>query len=208
MGGPTLSPLSQMALQVWEWCQLQRISPHAEHLPGNENVLADWESWHTCDSSDWKLLPLVFKPLNSLLGPFSVDLFASRINNQLPVYYSWKPDPLAKAVDAFSAPWSTEHPYLFPPFNLIRRALAKIQAEAVNCASLIAPAWPAQGWYPQLLEMLMKEPILRRSSTRPSIIPSPTDSRRENDVDCLAHLQEVYTQQNFSGRVADILLQS
>ena len=64
IGGPTLSPLSQMALKVWEWCQLQRISPHAKHLPSKENVLADWESWHTCDSSDWKL-PLVFKSLQN-----------------------------------------------------------------------------------------------------------------------------------------------
>ena len=38
---PSLSPLSQMALQVWEWCQAQRISLHAKHLPGKENVLTD-----------------------------------------------------------------------------------------------------------------------------------------------------------------------
>jgi len=89
MGGPILSPLSQMAQQLWRWCLTCKISPHAEHLPGKENTLADWESRHTYDSSDWKLLPLVFRSLNSLLGPFSVDLFASRTNNQLPVYFSW-----------------------------------------------------------------------------------------------------------------------
>jgi len=38
------------------------IAEDAKHLPGKENVLADWESRHTCDSSDWKLLPLVPSP--------------------------------------------------------------------------------------------------------------------------------------------------
>jgi len=55
------------------------------------------------------------------------------------------PDPIAKAIDAFSVPWSKEHPYPFAPFNLIGRALSKIQAETVSYACLIAPAWPAQG---------------------------------------------------------------
>ena len=166
-----------MAQQLWGWCLTRKISPHAEHLPGKENTLADWESRHTYDSSNWKLLPLVFRSLNSLLGPFSVDLFASRTNNQLPVYFSWKPDPQAKAVDVFSVPWSMKNPYLFPPFNLIGRALSKIQEEALHCACLIAPAWPAQGWYPQLLEMLVKEPILLLSEEDllldPQLSPHP-----------------------------------
>jgi len=34
-------------------------------------------------------------------GPFSVDLFAARNNTQLPLYYSFRPDPGALAVDAF-----------------------------------------------------------------------------------------------------------
>ena len=36
-----------------------------------------------------------------------VDLFASRINNQLSNYVSWHPDPNASAVDAFSCEWNS-----------------------------------------------------------------------------------------------------
>ena len=122
MGGPTLSPLCCLALEIWEWCQARNITPHAEYLPGVDNVSADWESRHHMDSSDWQLLPSVFQSLNSQLGSFSVDLFSSRTNAQLPRYYSWKSDPAAIAVDAFSVPWAPEQPYLFPPFNLIGRA--------------------------------------------------------------------------------------
>ena len=89
-----------------------------------------------------------------------MDLFASRTNHQLPEYCSWRPDPAARTVDAFSIPWSPERPYLFPPFSLVGRALAKIQGEAVTFACLIAPAWPAQTWYPQLLNMLVRNPIM------------------------------------------------
>ena len=50
---------------------------------------------------------------------------------------SWKPDPAAKVVDAFSVSWAQDKPYLFPPFNLIGRALTKIQTEAVEYACII-----------------------------------------------------------------------
>ena len=155
-----MSQLCCLVLQIWEWCQACNITLHVEYLPGKDNTKADWESRHQKDSSNWKLLPSVFRSLNSLLGPFTIDLFASRTNAQLPQYYSWKPDPAARAVDAFSVPWVQAKPYLFPPFNLIGRALTKIQIEAIEFACLIASAWPAQVWYPQLLKLLVRAPIL------------------------------------------------
>ena len=106
MGEATQSPLCLLALQIWEWCQSRKITPHAEYLPGRDNTEADWESRHHQDSSDWQLLPSVFRALNKALGPFNVDLFASRTNAQLEQYYSWKPDPAAKVVDAFSVSWA------------------------------------------------------------------------------------------------------
>ena len=160
MGGPSLSLLCQLALEIWNWCLARQITLHAEYLPGTENTIADWESRHHQDSSNWELCPSVFEVLNCLLGPFSVDLFASRTNYQLPVYCSWKPDPGALAVDAFSISWAREIPYLFPPFCLVGRALSKIQRETISCACLVAPAWPTQAWYPQLLAMLVDLPVL------------------------------------------------
>ena len=132
----------------------------AEYLPGVENVVADWESRHHNDSSNWQLSPAVFDAVSQLLGPFSIDLFASRINHQLPIYCSWRPDPGAISVDAFTMSWRDQSPYLFPPFCLIGKALLRIQRESVNQACLIAPAWPGQMWYSQLLTMLAGYPIL------------------------------------------------
>ena len=104
MGGPHSDRLSRLAMEVWGWCLQRNIVIHAEHLPGKENVQADWESRHMSDSSDWRLDREVFETLEQLFGPFSVDLFASRTNYQLPIYCSWRPDPTAWAVDALSIP--------------------------------------------------------------------------------------------------------
>ena len=34
------------------------------------------------------------------------DLFATRLNHQLPLYVSWQPDPFAMATDAFQVRWT------------------------------------------------------------------------------------------------------
>ena len=159
MGSPTRSHLCLLSLEIWEWSLEHHIMPHAEYLAGKDNIIADWESRHH-DSSDWQLLPSVFEAINNLLGLFTIDLFASRTNAQLPVYYSWKPDPQARMVDAFSISWLQECPYMFPPFSMIGKTLMKICQEELKFACLIAPAWPAQVWYPQLLKMLVRNPVL------------------------------------------------
>ena len=159
MGGTHSSSLSNLAVEVWKWCIATSIRIHAEHLPGKEHVQADWQSRHCRDSSDWKLDEEVFAKLDEVMGPFSIDLFASRTNKQLPVYCSWKPDPSACAVDALSFPWTNHYPYLFPPFTMINRCLEKIMREEVD-AVMIAPIWQNQVWYPGLLKVLISEPIL------------------------------------------------
>lgn len=119
MGATHSQDLSDLAVEIWRWCIGWKIFIHAKHLPGKENVQGDWESRHVHDSSDWRLNRQIFLELECQLGPFSIDLFASRTNTQLESYCSWKPDPYTVAVDALSIPWTNHFPYLFPPFALI-----------------------------------------------------------------------------------------
>ena len=211
MGSPTRSQLCLLALEIWEWCLLRQISPHAEYLAGKDNVLADWESCHH-DSSDWQLLPSVFEAINHLLGPFTIDLFASRTNAQLPVYCSWRPDPQARVVDAFSITWSQDQPYLFPPFNLIGKALTKIRIEEVDFACLIAPAWPAQVWYSQVLRMLVGNPVLLPMEQdlllSPVLSPHPLILENRMFLTAWPVSGRVSRHRVFSERVTELLLQS
>ena len=90
-----------------------------------------------------------------------VDLFASFQNSQLEVFYSWKADPQANAVDAFVQNWSNHRLYCFPPFALIGRwCLQKIRSDNIQLAFLIAPTWPAQTCYPLLLSMLINHSLI------------------------------------------------
>ena len=102
MGGTKSPVLARLAIDLWEWCLQQKIHVKVQYLPGVLNIRADRESRVMLDLHDWKLDPLVFAELNQLCGPLEVDLFASRLSTKLPRFYSWRPDPQAEAVDAFS----------------------------------------------------------------------------------------------------------
>ena len=51
MGGTHSTVLSDLAVQVWNWCIKRNIHIHVEHLPKVENIRADWESCHMKDAS-------------------------------------------------------------------------------------------------------------------------------------------------------------
>ena len=43
--------------------------------------------------------------------------FASQLNAKVKKFVSWRPDPEACAVDAFTFDWGTQLNYAFPPFS-------------------------------------------------------------------------------------------
>ena len=77
----------------------------------------------------------------------------------------------SSGVDSLSQPWSKLHPYAFPLFALIGRCLQKVWDEKLDYLLLIALVWPAQSWYPLLLEMLVE--ILRVLPQQSDILLNP-----------------------------------
>ena len=109
------------------------VSSEAEHLPGMYNTIADEESRVIKDRSDWMLNTKVFQAIQRQMGPLSVDLFASRPTTQLPNFFSWRPDPEAKACNAFFQDWRNIQglPYANPPWSLVGKVVNKaIQQKA------------------------------------------------------------------------------
>ena len=92
LGGTHFLVLSNLALALWEWALSRNILLSAEHLSGSLNDTADWQSRHFNDSSNWRLCPQVFRALMQIRGPCAKDLFADRLNAQLPQFFSWRPD--------------------------------------------------------------------------------------------------------------------
>ena len=172
--GSTKSRCNDITREIWLWCLAHRLFIMAVHIPGIKNVEADVESRRDSKSPEWMLNRDLFKELEDMLGPFEVDMFATRINAQKSKFVSWKPDPDAWAIDAFMCEWKYDGIYCFPPFILISRLLTKVEAENATVV-LIAPLWRNQVWFPKLLRMLVNYPILL--PMRENILTHPTLER-------------------------------
>ncbi|KAJ8914161.1 hypothetical protein NQ315_016240 [Exocentrus adspersus] len=117
---------------------------------------------HNMRYSAYMLLPSntasAFDYVTEILGTPEIDLFASKDNHKCHRYISWRRDPYAIAVDAFTICWRGYFFYAFPPFSLILRVLQKIindKAEGI----LIEPLWQAQPWYPLFNKLIIKGPL-------------------------------------------------
>ena len=93
--------LDDIASDIWQWVAERQIWISAAHIPGSEYVIANKNSRIFEWSSEWKLTEDMFKQIVTSFGRPDIDLFASRINHQLPNYLSWIPNPGAQAADAF-----------------------------------------------------------------------------------------------------------
>lgn len=158
MGGIKSPECNDISKEIWHWCQERNIWITAEYIPGSENV-ADFESRNYKENTEWKLDSSIVSKIFDIWGTPEIDMFASRLNNQLARFVSWHPDPEAEIINAFSCDWSQYYFYAFPCFSLIPRCLAKLQHDRGNCI-LIAPVWTTQSWFPMLMEMMTDTPIL------------------------------------------------
>ena len=61
--------------------------------------------------------------------------------------------------------------YAFPPFCLIGRVLKKVQLDQATLI-VVTPEWQTQSWYPQLLQMSIKNLLLLPSISNLSIGPN------------------------------------
>ena len=133
------------------------ITISAVHLAGILNSRADFlsrlESTH-----EWKLHSNLFRQLDQLWGPHTVDRFAASHNAQLEVFNSLYWDPKTSAIDTMAQNWVGENNFVNPPFCLTPRILQLVEKQGVM-ATLIAPWWPAQPWFCQLLEMCIATPF-------------------------------------------------
>lgn len=151
--GGRKSELDQIARDIWFWCIERNIHLSAAHVPGTENLEADEESRTINNDTEWTLKSDIFAEILLLFPEITVDLFASRLNNQVTKYVSRRPDPKAFAIDAFSLTWSRDLYFIFPPFSLLARILQKVEEDKTE-AVLLAPVWPTQSWWPSLLHLI------------------------------------------------------
>ena len=116
-----------VAKAIWEWTIPRNVWLSAAYIPGSQNKIADFKSRHFDENTEWSLSPVLFARLSHVFYIPWVELFASRLNRQVDLFVSWKPEPEAWAVDAFSIAWRDIKFYAFPPFSVLSRVLSKIK---------------------------------------------------------------------------------
>jgi hypothetical protein len=165
MGGIKSYLCDAIARELWAWAIERNLWISSTHIPGHENTEADRESRLGADDKEWELNSEVLQSIFDLWGIPEIDLFASRVNHKVPVYVSWKPDPNACHIDAFSMSWSSKYTYAFPPFSTVGKVIQKT-AQDGNEMLLIVPEWPTAAWFSMLATLLVDCPVRLPRMTR------------------------------------------
>lgn len=177
LGGPS-GELSKLAQSLWALTYELNIKLTAKHLAGYLNVTADRLS-RDMTSLEWKLHPKLFRYIDGLFGPHTIDRFASYRTTQLKRYNSRWWDPESEAVDAMAQNWRGENNFINAPFKLLPQILDKIETEKAT-ATIIAPAWKGQHWYNRLCRMTTHTPLLIPNNPHTMIRLGPTPEPLKN----------------------------
>lgn len=112
------------SLDIWDLCAPHNIWLLESHIPGVDNLEADYFSCVSLDLHDYSLNQSVFNNICSQLATTGTrgDLFASCITRKPPTYVSWFLDPYAWRVNACSLQWY-KIMYIFLPIYLIARTI-------------------------------------------------------------------------------------
>lgn len=147
MGGIQFLHLNEIAQKIWRWCEMRQVFVFASYIKSSQNVDADSESRKLNIDTEWALSSQAFEKIVATFGDPEIDLFASRVNAKCIRYVSWKRDPYAYNVDAFTISWHNFFFYAFPPFAVILKVLQKIIGDRAT-GIVVVPYWESQPWYP------------------------------------------------------------
>ena len=207
-GGTVSRSLCLLTSRLLRWTESFDVHLDARYLPGESNVLADVLSRRgQVVGTEWSLHPQVARALLCAWGYPSIDLFATCLKAKLPLYCSLVPDPQAVFEDAFHHPWDDLDLYVFPPFALVGRVIARIQQ-----SSRVAMTGRAS---------LAREGVVRRhaastDSTTPGSallgqaasatpLQSVPSRRPRAEASRVETLKRHYRKSGFSGRAARVL---
>jgi len=157
-GGTKSRSLTQLSTEMLLWAEKANIVVQVKHVPGQLNVLADLLSRKDqVLPTEWSLHPEVALKIWKLWGKPHIDLFATHLNAKCVTFVAPVHLPGAWDIDAMSMNWEGMWAYAYPPTPLLSKVIQKILSE--NCLIvLIAPFWPAQSWFPSLVNLAIDHP--------------------------------------------------
>ncbi|KAA6369639.1 MAG: hypothetical protein EZS28_034833, partial [Streblomastix strix] len=120
------------------------------HLPGVKNEIADALS-RLSRAGDYKLKEKIFQQTCLQMNlNLTINLFSQYFNNLLPRFMMSIRGHGETAIDALNQAWKMELPWIHPPIPLLPAVLKRIGEERIK-TMIIAPLWPGQIWYTELV---------------------------------------------------------
>ena len=83
------------------------------------------------------LEPKIFDYIIHQFGRPEIDVFASRLTKQIPIYASWLPDPDSSLISVITINWNKIFINAFPPFSIIWRMLQKFEEECKKAIVIV-----------------------------------------------------------------------
>ena len=104
--------------------------------------------------TEWSLKKCHFQQLMVwAIVPPEVDMFASELNHQLPIFMSRFPCIGLSVVDAFSVCWTNIKGFLFAPFSLTSRIVKKCKDNQIKGMCGLFAKWESKSWWVGLMSM-------------------------------------------------------
>jgi hypothetical protein len=145
-------PLMMGELRKLMWLlTTHQISLDPRYVPTDANVA---DPWSRIPRGEWMVHPDLFRELDGLMGPHTIDRYATRCTAQLPRYCGLGHDTWAVLPSAYMGDWREEVNWLVPPFGDIGRAVYHLRVTGAR-GTIVVPDWPQQDWYTDLMEIAM-----------------------------------------------------
>lgn len=157
LGGTRSVRLMLLTQRLLTWAAPHFASLRATHIPGTQNVTADFLSRQRPRPGEWRLHPEVVENIWVMFGRAEVDLFASRETTHCPRWFSLADSTSPLGQDALAHDWPRTLLYAFPPFPLVFPTLTRVLQEGHKLL-LVAPFWPARVWFPLLRRLCCSSP--------------------------------------------------
>ena len=93
MGGQKSEDCNSLKKEIWEWYIKRNLWISAAYKLDCKNIEADLYSREIEDATEWQINSSVFENIIKIFDTPDLDLFSSRINEQLPKFVSWHLEP-------------------------------------------------------------------------------------------------------------------